>query len=105
MSDARQRSDSDAAAVLAEVTKMIHGALLDYGEWSAPITPDARLDADLGMQSLEFCAFQEALVRRWGPAADLAPLLQSLTLTALSELTLAAVAAHVAGCIAPGERR
>ena len=36
--DGEYRSD-----VLADVTEMVHRALASYGEWAAPIAPNARL--------------------------------------------------------------
>lgn len=81
--------------VLADVTGMVRDALLDYGEWTGPIAPNARLDGDLGMQSVEFTAFQSRLAQRWGGAADLSPLLRTLDLAGLTALTVADVAEWV----------
>jgi len=81
--------------LLGIVTEMIRTALSDYGEWSGPIAPNARLDADLGMQSVEFGGLRAALVERWGPAADPDPLLRTLDLAGLAGLTVADLAAHV----------
>ncbi len=83
--------------VLAAVTEMIRTALSDYGEWTGPIAPNARLDGDLGMQSVELAALQARLEQRWGPAGDLTPLLRTLDLAGLAGLTVADVAARVAG--------
>ena len=89
--------------VLREVTQLIRGALSDYGEWPDNIAPNARIDADLGMQSVEFSALQGRLEQRWGPAADLGPLLRTLDLSGLAGLTVAAVAGHIEAALAgPG---
>jgi len=80
---------------LRDVTEMVHMALSDYGEWRGTIAPNARLDADLGMQSVEFCALRTALVDRWGPAADPEPLLRRLDLAGLAALTVAELAGYV----------
>jgi len=90
------------AAVLADVTEMAQRAMRDYGEWSADIAPNARLDADLGMQSVELAALQGYLTQKWGAAADLAPLLRTLDLAGLAGLTVATVAGHVTGRLAVG---
>jgi hypothetical protein len=85
----------DPAGVLADVAEMIRTALSDYGEWRGPITPNAALDADLGMQSVEFSAVRAALVARWGAPADPDPLLRTLDLAGLASLTVADLADHV----------
>lgn len=86
----------DPGAVLAGVTEMIRQALRDYGEWTGPIAPNARLDGDLGMQSVELAALQGRLEQRWGAGGDLTPLLRTLDLAGLAGLTVADVAAWVA---------
>lgn len=83
--------------VLAEVTELIRQALSDYGEWTGVIAPDARLDADLGMQSVELAGLQLRMEQRWGAAGDLDLLLRTLDLAGLTELTVADVARRVAG--------
>jgi hypothetical protein len=88
------------AAVLADVTEMAQRAMLDYGEWPDDIAPDARLDADLGMQSVEVAALQGHLTQKWGEAADLGPLLRTLDLAGLAGLTVAGVAGYVADRLA-----
>ena len=87
---------SDPGDLLGIVTEMVRAALSDYGEWIDPIAPNARLDADLGMQSVELSGLRAALADRWGPAADPAPLLRTLDLAGLAGLTVADLAAHVA---------
>lgn len=86
---------ADNRDVLRDVAEMVRGALSEYGEWSVPITPNARLDADLGMQSVEFSTVRAAMIDRWGPAADPDPLLRTLDLAGLAGLTVADLAAHV----------
>ena len=85
------------ADVLAAVLTMVRRALSDYGEWTDTITPNARLDADLGMESVELAALQAQLTQRWGAAGDLTDLLRPLDLAGLAGLTVAAVAGWVAG--------
>ncbi len=88
------------AGVRADVTEMAQRAMLDYGEWTADIAPNARLDADLGMQSVELAALQGYLTQQWGDAADLAPLLRTLDLAGLAGLTVETVAGYVAARLA-----
>jgi hypothetical protein len=97
MSPGPYRSGESAGDVLVHVTEMVHSAMRGYGEWADSITPNARLDADLGMQSVEFSAFQGYLAQRWGAVADLTPLLRTLDLAGLADLTVATIAAHVSG--------
>ena len=84
------------AGWISDVTEMVREVLLDYGEWTGPIAPNARLDADLGMQSVELSALQSRLEQRWGAGADLEPLLRTLDLSGLAELSVAAVAGWLA---------
>jgi acyl carrier protein len=84
------------AGVLVEVIELVRAALSDYGEWTGPITPNARLDGDLGMQSVELAALQGRLSQRWGDRGDLDPLLRTLDLAGLAGLTVADVAGWVA---------
>jgi hypothetical protein len=105
VSSGSYKSDESAGDVLVHVAKMVHSAMLGYGEWADSITPNARLDADLGMQSVEFSALQGFLTQRWGPAADLTPLLRTLDLAGLADLTVAAIAAHISGQLAAGAAR
>lgn len=100
VSPSRYTSGAAGATVLRDVTEMAQRALRDYGEWTDRITPDARLDADLGMQSVEFAALLGYLTQKWGDAADLAPLLRTLDLAGLSDLTVGGVAAYVADRLA-----
>ncbi|HST65295.1 MAG TPA: hypothetical protein VLM05_08910 [Mycobacteriales bacterium] len=101
MSAGTDSRDEPFAAVLARVTEMAYRALRDYGEWRDDIAPDARLDADLGMQSIELAAFQGYLAQQWGAAADLSPLLRTLDLAGLADLSVGAVAGHVTARLAP----
>lgn len=82
--------------VVVDVTEMTRAALSDYGEWTGAIAPNARLDGDLGMQSVELAALQARLRQRWGARGDLTPLLRTLDLAGLTGLTVADVAGWVA---------
>lgn len=84
-----------ADPVLPVVTDMIRTALADYGEWTGAIAPDARLDADLQMQSVEFAILQSRLAARWGSNGDLTDLVRGLDLAGLAALSVADVAAEV----------
>jgi hypothetical protein len=90
------RCGDASGAVLRDVTEMAQRAMRDYGEWPADITPNARLDADLGMQSIELAALQGYLTQKWGAAADLGPLLRTLDLAGLADLSIGTVAAYLA---------
>lgn len=97
--DSGAPSSPVAADVLAAVTEMVRDALSDYGEWPGPIAPNARLDGDLGMQSVELSALQSRLEQRWVGRADLTPLLRGLDLAGLAGLTVADIAARVSGAV------
>jgi acyl carrier protein len=60
-------------------------------------TADARLEAELGMDSIELAAFAAALRARFGDRVELAHHLAELELDELIELTAGQVATFVAG--------
>lgn len=60
------------------------------------VAADARLEAELGMDSLELAAFAAALHARFGDRVKLADHLAGLELDELIELTAGQVAAFVA---------
>jgi tocopherol O-methyltransferase len=61
------------------------------------IGPQTRLDGDLYLESVELAALGEALRRRYGPRVDLSGLVAGLDIDQLIALTVADVAAYVAG--------
>ncbi len=62
----------------------------------APVTADARLEADLGLDSLELVALAGALRDRFGDRVDLPGYLAELELDELIELTAEQLARFVA---------
>jgi acyl carrier protein len=68
------------------------------------VTPAARLDQDLRMDSLEMTALAAALEEAYGDRVDLAAFVAGLDFDDLVGLTVADLAAHVRACHA-GEGR
>ena len=54
----------EIVGILLEVTR-------ESAEWAAAITPNARLEVDLGMESIELLALAELLQSRYGDEVDL----------------------------------
>jgi acyl carrier protein len=90
------QADTTDPRLLSEITQILREVTGEGGEWAAAITPNARLDADLAMESIEVTAFGELLRERYGAAVDLPALLADLDLDQLIGLTVGQVAAHVA---------
>lgn len=67
----------------------------------AGIAPDARLETDLRMESIELVAFGDELRRHYGDQVDLPRYLATLELDQLVGLTVADVAGYVAGLSSP----
>lgn len=62
------------------------------------VTPSARLDADLRMDSLEVTALAPLRARAYGDRVDLAAFLTGLDFNHLVALTVADLAAYVSAC-------
>lgn len=62
----------------------------------APVTADARLETDLGMDSLELAALAAELRGRFGSQVDLGGYLAGLELDDLIDLTAGQLAEHLA---------
>ncbi len=82
-------------ALLAEIAGLLREATGEDDEWQAAIRPDARLDGDLQLDSLELATLGELLRERYGDRVDLPGYLATLDLDELIALTVADVAAYV----------
>jgi hypothetical protein len=106
MTDSSDQPVQVATLLFPAVVEMVRTAMGDYGERLEVITPSARLDADLRMESVEFATLGELLRERWGPAGDLTPLVRGLDPGQLAALTVGDVAAEVERRLAgPGPAR
>ncbi|HEY1621974.1 MAG TPA: hypothetical protein VGG25_30425 [Streptosporangiaceae bacterium] len=77
-------------AILAEVTG-------ESAQWTAAVAPDSRLETDLDIESVELTALSLALARAYGDEVDLAGYVAGLGIDEILALTVADVAAYVAG--------
>lgn len=69
-------------------------------DWAARITPDARLDTDLRVESIELLALAGALRERYGAAVDLPSFVATLDIDQVIELSVRDIAEYVRGALA-----
>jgi acyl carrier protein len=86
---ADQQLFAEIAGILLEVTG-------EGAEWAAGITPNARVQADLGMESVELVALGELLRRRYGPGVELSAFVAELDIDQIIALSVGDLAAYVA---------
>jgi acyl carrier protein len=80
---------TEIVGILLEVTT-------ESAEWAAGITPNARLEVDLGMESIELAALGELLRRRYGAAIDLPAFVAGLDIDQLIGFSVGELAGYVA---------
>jgi len=83
------------ADVFATVVDLLVEATGEDAEWAATLTPAARLEDNLRLDSLEVLAFADLLRTRFGDRVDLSAHLATLDLDELIALTVADVVAYV----------
>jgi acyl carrier protein len=93
-------TESADPRLLEEIAELLRQVTDESGEWAAGITPNASLDGDLAMESIEIAALGDLLAERY--RVDLAGYLAGLDLEALIGLTVADLTALVA---VPGSPR
>ena len=81
---------------LDEVIALLRRVIGDDPRWADRVTPSARLDQDLRMDSLEMATLAAGLGKAYGDRVDLAAFLAGLEFDHLVALTIADVAAYVA---------
>lgn len=89
-------ADSRLFVDIVDILSNITGVVLPTG-----ISPDARLETDLRMESIELVAFGDELRRRYGDQVDLPGHLATLELDQLVGLSVAEVADYVSSATAP----
>jgi len=80
--------------LLSEITEMLQRVTDETGEWTAAITPNARLESDLALESVDLAALGELLRDTFG--ADLGAYCAGLDIDQLIELTVADLVAWLA---------
>jgi acyl carrier protein len=82
----------EIAGILVEITR-------ESSEWADRITPDAALEGDLGLESVELVEFGARLRERYGEQVDLAGFVATLDIDGLIDLTVGTVAEYVSSAI------
>jgi acyl carrier protein len=85
----------EIVGILLEVTR-------ESAEWAVAITPNARLEVDLGMESIELLALAELLRSRYGDAVDLPAFVAGLDIDRIIGLSVGDVVEFVAARRAAG---
>jgi acyl carrier protein len=80
--------------LLSEFANLLRTVTGDTGEWDAAITPNARLEGDLALESVDLAALGELLRDAYG--ADLGGYFAELDIDQLIELTVADLVAWLA---------
>jgi acyl carrier protein len=83
------------ADVFRTVVDMLVDVTGEDAEWAASVTPAARLEDNLRLDSLEVLAFADLLRERFGERVDLPAHLAGLDLDELIALTVGDVVAYV----------
>jgi acyl carrier protein len=83
-----------------EIIGLLRKLIGDDPSWADRVTPSARLDQDLWLDSLEVAALAGLLRDAFGDRVDLAAFLAGLDFEQLAALTVADLAAHVRACLA-----
>jgi acyl carrier protein len=90
-------AEPDSGQVLITLTRLLREVTGEDSEWAAAITPASRLEGDLRLESVEVAALADRLAETYGERADLLGFLAGLDIDQLIGLTVADVAAYVAG--------
>ena len=80
--------------LLNEIAEMLQTVTGETGKWAATITPNARLEGDLALESVDLAALGELLRDAYG--ADLGAHCAELDIDQLIELTVADLVAWLA---------
>jgi tocopherol O-methyltransferase len=102
--DGRTGVDGPGEQLVTEVITLLRQVIGDDPKWAGRVTPSARLDLDLRMDSLEVTALASRLRDAYGDGVDLAAYLAGLDFDALVALTVADIAGYVSACDARAGR-
>ncbi len=90
--------------MVGEVIALLRQVIGDDPRWADRVTPSARLDQDLRLDSLEMTALAALLAQAYGDRVDLAAFMAGLDFDQLVALTVADVASYVRACGAGAAR-
>jgi acyl carrier protein len=83
--------------LVGEVIGLLRQVIGDDPQWAGRVTPSARLDQDLRLDSLEVTTLASLLRDAYGDRVDLAAFLAGLEFDALVAVTVADLAGYVRG--------
>jgi acyl carrier protein len=90
-------AELESEQVLTTLTRMLQDVTGEDSGWAASITSASRLEGDLRLESVEVTALAGLLAETYGERVDLLGFLAGLDIDQLIGLTVADVAAYVAG--------
>jgi len=90
--------------LLGEVIALLRRIVGDDPHWADRVTPSARLEQDLRLDSLEMAALAALLREAYGDRVDLTAFIAGLHFDQLIALTVADLAAYVRACLAGPDR-
>ena len=99
MHDGGGRAQGTTLTDLVELLRLATGS---DEAWVARIRLESRLEADLGVDSLELASLDAALRDRYGECVDLMALLAELDVDQIISLTVGDLLAHVVATAGPG---
>ncbi|HVQ92793.1 MAG TPA: hypothetical protein VMU51_17295 [Mycobacteriales bacterium] len=96
MTDGAPTSGGTDPGLFAEIVGILLEVTRESAEWAATITPNARLEVDLGMESIELLALAELLQSRYGDRVDLPAFVAGLDIDRIIGLSVADLVDFVA---------
>lgn len=96
MTEGAPTSGGTDPGLFAEIVGILLEVTRESAEWAAAITPNARLEVDLGMESIELLALAELLQSRYGERVDLPAFVAGLDIDRIIGLSVADLVDFVA---------
>lgn len=91
----------DLAAIIAELTQILVEVIGEDFLLEVEVTASTTFSHDLELESIEFVAVAEKLQQRYGGRVDLTGFLAGLSIDQILDLTVGALAEHVARSLIP----
>ena len=85
------------AGLFEEIVGILRQVTTESAEWAAAITPNARLEVDLGMESIELLELAEFMRARYGRQADLSVFVAGLDIDQIIAFSVGDLIDFVAG--------
>jgi acyl carrier protein len=88
--------DTADSRLFAEIAGILRKLTAESAEWATRLTPNDRLEGDLGLESVEFVELGEMLAQRYGGSVDLPALLAGLDLDEIIGFTVGDLIGYLA---------